>query len=256
MRPCVPTIRILGVPLAGIGPKVALTQIERLCAEATPALIAYANAHTLNLAARDPFYREVLRGAALILNDGAGVSLAARMHGRRFPANLNGSDFTPLLLGLAARKGWRVYFLGGRPGVAGEAARRLEQRIPGLVVAGTQHGFFLQEETEAVLARIRGAHADLLIVGMGNPFQELWLARHLPSTGARLGVGVGAFLDFAAGAVPRAPGWMNRCGVEWLFRLYQEPRRMWRRYVVGIPAFLARVCGERLRVAARVPRTS
>lgn len=227
-------------------PAEALSQIERICEEEAPALVAYANAHTLNLSVADPSYREVLSRAAIILNDGAGIALAARLSGQRFPANLNGSDFNPEILGLAARKGWAVFFLGAKPGVAERAAEAMRARHPDLLVAGCRDGYWAPSETPDVIAAIRASDATLVMAAMGNPLQEKWLDHHLAATGARIGVGVGAFFDFAAGEVPRAPAWMNRWGVEWVFRLAQEPRRLWKRYIVGNPLFLARVLRERL----------
>ena len=113
------------------------------------------------------------------------------------------------------------------------------------MVAGTRDGFFSPEDEPKVIAQIRASGAGLMLVALGNPKQEQWLDRCLGDTGARLGVGVGAFFDFQAGEVPRAPSWVNRAGLEWAFRLALEPSRMWRRYLVGNPAFLARVLRER-----------
>jgi exopolysaccharide biosynthesis WecB/TagA/CpsF family protein len=200
----------------------------------------------LNLAASDAAYRQVLSGASIVLNDGAGIALAARINGDRFPANLNGSDFNPEILGLAARNGWPVFFLGAKPGVAERAAAAMRERYPALQVAGCRDGYWAPPETPAVVETVRASGATVVMTAMGNPLQEKWLAEHLPATGARLGVGVGAFFDFAAGEVARAPAWMNKWGVEWMFRLAQEPRRLWRRYVVGNPVFLVRVLIARL----------
>ena len=241
-----PNIEVLGVPVFKGTTADALALIERK-AETEPALVAYVNAHTLNLAARDRAYFELLRDAPVVLNDGAGVSLAARMQGDRFPENLNGSDFNPAIVELAARKGWSVYFLGAHPGTAEEAAAILAGRIPGLKVAGSRDGFFPRSEDAAVAAAIAETGADVVMVAMGNPLQERWLAANLATTGARLGVGVGAFFDFTAGTVARAPAWMNKWGVEWIWRLWQEPKRMWRRYLVGNPLFLWRVARSRFR---------
>jgi exopolysaccharide biosynthesis WecB/TagA/CpsF family protein len=232
------SIRLLDVPVAMLSAEEALDEIEKLYVAADPALVVYVNAHTLNLAARAIEYRHVLQNADLVLNDGAGVSLAARMKGQRFPANLNGSDFNPAIVRLAADRGWPVFFLGGGPGVAQSAAERLQGRFRPLKVAGYRDGFFKDES--AVVAQIKESGAGVLMVALGNPKQELFLARHLAATGARIGVGVGAFFDFTAGTIPRAPRWMNRIGIEWVYRLAQEPGRMWRRYIVGNPVFLAR----------------
>jgi exopolysaccharide biosynthesis WecB/TagA/CpsF family protein len=205
------------------------------------------NAHTLNLASRDPGFRETLRGLSIVLNDGAGVALAARFQGQRFPANLNGTDLTPHLLAICAQRGWKVYLLGGRPGITERAVENLVARTPGLCMAGYRNGYYAPDELPEVLAGIRNSGASVLLVAMGNPTQERWLAEHLKDTGCRLGLGVGGFVDFAAGHNPRAPGWMRAVGLEWLYRMSREPGRLWRRYILGNPAFVTRVLVERLR---------
>lgn len=208
-------------------------------------MLAYVNAHTLNLATTDPSYAEVLKRADLVLNDGKGVLLAGLILGRRFPADLNGNFFTPLLVEHAAASGWSLFILGARPGVAERVAETLEAKHPGLTIAGTMHGHFSAAEEDDVVASIRATNPGLLLVGMGNPLQERFLARRLNDTGARVGLGVGAYLDFQVGEATRAPAWMNRIGLEWLHRLVQEPRRMWRRYVLGNPLFVLRVIRSR-----------
>jgi exopolysaccharide biosynthesis WecB/TagA/CpsF family protein len=150
-------------------------------------------------------------------------------------------------LALAAERGWSAFLLGARPGVAREAGERLAARISGLRLAGARDGYFAEEETPRVLAEIRASGAEVLMVAFGNPRQEAWLDRHLAASGVRLGVGVGGFFDFAAGRVPRAPIWMQQAGLEWTFRLLHEPRRLWRRYVLGNPEFLARVLHAEVR---------
>jgi exopolysaccharide biosynthesis WecB/TagA/CpsF family protein len=238
-------IHILGVPIGRLSRREALDEIARLYERDEPALVAYANAHTLNLATSDPAYKDLLLNADLVLNDGSGVSLAAWIQSSRFPENLNGSDLNPLIVELAALRGWPVFFLGGRAGVADRAARILKDRNPDLKVVGTASGYF--DDPQNMAKQVREAGTGLLMVAMGNPVQEMFLRDHLASTGARLGIGVGAFFDFTAGVVPRAPAWMNKAGIEWMFRLAQEPRRMWRRYVVGNPVFLSRAMKERFR---------
>lgn len=241
MRADLPVITVLGVDVAAISRATALDLLDGLLAAGEPSLIAFANAHSCNLAVRDGAYRTVLADAAVVLPDGSGLALAARVQGTAFPANLNGTDLTPALL--AATTGRRVFLLGGRPGVADRAAAAL--RADGVTVVGTSHGY--RDDDTAVVAEIAAARTEILLVGMGNPRQELWLARHLAETGAVLGVAVGAFLDFTAGEVRRAPAWMRRAGVEWLYRLLGEPRRLFTRYVVGNPQFVARVLVRRLR---------
>ncbi|ASO22909.1 exopolysaccharide biosynthesis WecB/TagA/CpsF family protein [Actinoalloteichus hoggarensis] len=248
----IPTALILGIPVARLTPVQARAEVARLLDQTGPALLCYVNAHSANVATAEPAYHRVLRDADLVLNDGSGMATAARWHGTPFPANLNGTDFTPEILRLAADRELSVFFLGGEDDVGARAAAALTERIPGLRSAGSLPGFPPASDEAAVVARIKASGADVLVVGMGNPRQELWLARNLPATGARLGVAVGAFLDFASGRVPRAPRWMRRLRIEWLFRLCREPHRLFRRYVLGGPLFLARVARE-LWAPARPP---
>lgn len=247
MHAGVPTIDILGIQVACLTRSDALTEITNLVSAPHPATVAFVNTHSLNLAWRDTAYRRLLADSDLVLNDGAGLAIAARMAGRRFPANLNGTDLTPEILELGAARNWSVFLVGGRAGVAEKAADRFREHLPDLLIAGTHHGFSPRDRDAAVAAEIRASGATIVLVGMGNPLQEQWLDRNLERTGARLGLGVGALLDFTAGEVRRAPSWMNRLGIEWAFRLAQEPARLWRRYLVGNALFLARLVRYRVR---------
>ena len=246
MRSNIPATTVLGVGVAVLDVDSALAEVRRLLGGQQPAVLAYANAHTLNVASRNQEFLRVLCDADLVLNDGSGLALAARLRGQTFPANLNGTDFTPKVLLAAVDCGASVFLLGGAPGIAEAAAERLRADIPGLTVAGCAHGYFEAAELPALLAAIRASNARLLLVGMGNPEQELWLDEHLAGTGCVLGVAVGAFLDFAAQRVPRAPLWMRTAGIEWVYRLAKEPRRLFGRYVAGNPLFLQRVVREQL----------
>ncbi len=239
-------IEILGIPYACVDADSALAEAERLYEEEAPAWIAIENVHGVNIAVSDPAHKDVLRRANLRLNDGKGVMLGARIQGRRFPVDLNGNFFSPLLLRRAAERGWPVFFLGAAPGVAQRAGDRLTESIPGLRIVGVRDGFFKRDQEEEVVEAIRATEPGLLMVGMGNPLQEQWLDRNIAATGARLGVTVGAFFDFQAGEMPRAPAWMNSAGLEWVYRLTKEPRRLWRRYLIGNPLFLWRVARDRL----------
>jgi exopolysaccharide biosynthesis WecB/TagA/CpsF family protein len=242
----IPTVPILGVGVCKLTGDQVLQVVGRSVAEGSCQMLAYVNAHTLNLVVGDRELRTALDRSDLVMNDGLGVNLAARMRGEHFPENLNGSDFTVQLLELAAASGWGVFLLGGEPGVAEAAAYRLGKRIEGLRVVGTCHGF-TGESNDLLVQRVRNAGTEMLIVAFGSPRQEIWIDRNLDATGALIGVGVGAFLDFSAGKVMRAPRWMNVLGIEWCFRLLQEPRRLWRRYIVGNPLFLLRAWRDRNR---------
>lgn len=239
------TIRLLGLEYARLDEEQALREAEKLYEREAPAWVAVENVHGVNLAAQDAVYKEVLGRADLLLNDGKGVMLGARLGGRKFPTDLNGNHFTPLLLKRAAERRWPVFFLGAAPTVAQRAADHLKRLIPGLNVVGVRDGFIEDGQLAEVLDEIRSSGAGLLLVGMGNPRQEQWLDENMSLSGARLGVTVGAFFDFQAGEVRRAPDWMNRLGLEWLFRLMIEPRRLWRRYIIGNPVFIWRVLRAR-----------
>jgi exopolysaccharide biosynthesis WecB/TagA/CpsF family protein len=245
-----PTIEILGIPFARLDPAAALEQAERLYERELPAMVAHANVHTLNLTVEDPAYREVLRAADMVLNDGKGVMLGARLLGEGFPHDLNGNFFTPLVVARAVEREWPIYLLGAKPGVAEKLGGVLRVIHPTIRIAGHHHGHFSGEEEPEVVVAIREVGTGLLLVGMGNPYQERFLARRLTETGARLGIGVGAYFDFMTETVPRSPAWMNRYGLEWVHRLSMEPKRLWRRYLIGNPAFIARVLKQR-RLASR-----
>jgi exopolysaccharide biosynthesis WecB/TagA/CpsF family protein len=237
-------VEILGVRIGTDSAWETLGHIHS-AAQSGRVTIAYVNAHTLNLATENRAMRRALSGFDFVLNDGIGVSLAARLQGRAFPENLQGSDFNIRILEMAASASWPVFLLGGRPGIPERAAAEMVRAIPGLRIVGTRHGFYHRSELDVQAVSASGA--EVLLVAMGNPRQELWIDQHFCRlTQLRIGVGVGAFFDFQAKAVPRAPEWMNRWGIEWVHRLAQEPRRLAKRYVIGNPLFLLRVAHERL----------
>ncbi|MDQ3962326.1 MAG: WecB/TagA/CpsF family glycosyltransferase [Actinomycetota bacterium] len=240
-----PTIEILRIPFARLTAADALAQIETLYEREEPAFVAHANVHTVNLAVADDGYRDVLRTADMVLNDGKGVMLGARLLGERFPEDLNGNFMTPLVIERAERNRWPTFLLGAKPGIPERLEEVLREQHPSLEIRGTHHGHFGAAGEDDVVARIRDSGAQLLLVGMGNPHQERFLHRRLRDTGVRLGIGVGAYFDFQTGTVTRAPRWMNEHGLEWVYRLVQEPQRMWKRYLVGNPAFVLRVLGSK-----------
>jgi exopolysaccharide biosynthesis WecB/TagA/CpsF family protein len=228
--PSLPTISLFGLELVNAQ---AASALEALLCGARVA-VAFVNAHCVNVAAKDPTYRWALNRADYLLPDGSGVQLAAKLKGARFVANLNGADvFAPLRLA-AAQRGLSIYFFGSRDGVARKAAEAAERLAPGLKVAGARAGFSDAEEEDAIVAEINAAAADIVLVALGVPKQDLWIARNRHRLAARLVMGVGAQFDFWSGRVPRAPLVMRRLGIEWMMRLAVEPRRMARRYLVAI----------------------
>lgn len=209
-----------------------------------PTMVTFANAHTVNVAAQYPEMEKALERAT-VLNDGVGVDFASRfLYREAFPDNLNGTDFVPHLLN---RPGLdlAVFVLGSTPEVARKAANHIERKFPHVTVAGFHHGFFGGDEEANICEIIRESGANLVLVGMGQPRQEIWTARHIDEIPG-VTICVGALLDFMAGRVRRAPlGWRRR-KLEWLYRLIQEPRRLTGRYVIGNVAFVARILYQRI----------
>jgi N-acetylglucosaminyldiphosphoundecaprenol N-acetyl-beta-D-mannosaminyltransferase len=200
----------------------------------------------------DPEFREVYENASLVVADGMPIVWAARFLGRPLPARVCGSDLLPALCEQAARRGWRVFFLGAMPGVARKAAGVLRTTHPSIDIAGTYSPPFGFENDEAetikILNKIREADPHILFVGLGAPKQEKWMYRHRHEHGARVALGIGIAFDFVAGTQRRAPLWLQNIGFEWLWRVLREPARLWKRYLVNDPVFFWWVLRERLRL--------
>ncbi len=205
------------------------------------ALLAFVNPDCLNMAYTNSRYRQVLQQAARVLPDGIGLKIGCRMRGLGLAANVNGTDLFPRLCERAAREGWSLFLLGAQPGVAEQVAQNMQARYPGLLITGVQHGYFTPEEEAGMIDRINASGARVLLVAFGVPRQELWLAEHQAALTPPVRMGVGGLFDFYSGRIPRAPLWLREIGLEWVWRLLQEPGRMWRRYLLGNPLFLYRV---------------
>jgi len=198
--------------------------------------IAICNAHTLLTALDDPDYADALKDMTL-LNDGIGMGLASRfLNKKRFPENLNGTDLVPRILA-DIETPLRLFLLGAKEEQVVGAKAHIEATFPQHVVAGYRNGYFGEAEIAGICADIDAADADLLLVAMGNPRQEMFIARNRKHLNVPVAIGVGALFDFLSGSVIRAPRLVRMAGLEWLFRLLQEPRRLFRRYVYGIPRF-------------------
>ena len=217
---------------------MAVRRIYHLIRRREPRVITFCNAHTVNTARRNTPFANALRGA-FILNDGVGLDWASRLlYGRPFPANLNGTDLVPTFL-LRCSRPLRVYLVGSSPGIAARAGDMLKRRNAKLQIVGTDHGFFEEEDEGDLVARIAASAPDVVLVGMGHPRQEIWAERHVQALGVPV-ICVGALFDFTAEAVLRAPAWMRRTRLEWGYRLFREPRRLARRYLVGNVSFMTR----------------
>ncbi len=221
----------------------AVARVRDAVTARTGGVFGFCNMHTYNLALRSPPFAKAL-SHMMVFNDGLGIDIASwLMFGKAFPTNLNGTDFLPdLFASLDTPK--RVYLLGAKPGVAEQAGARIAARFPGITVAGTHHGFFTPDEREQVLKDIAATRPDIVLIGMGNPRQELWAVSAADRIGA-VQICVGAFLDFTAGRVPRAPKLVRMLRAEWIYRLALEPRRLAPRYLGGALPFLRSILRER-----------
>lgn len=229
---------IQGVNISNLSKLEALELITQRIEEKTYTKLGYANAHTINLANEQQPYKETLKGF-VVLPDGIGVDLASKYkYGDKFKANLNGTDFTPEIFNHLTNK--RIYILGAQEGLAQKALEIWQEQYPQHSWIGSHHGYIDDKTSDAVVDGVKALDVDILIVAMGNPIQEQWIESYGSRTGASLVVGVGALLDFTAGEVKRAPKWVQNLRAEWIYRLFQEPKRMWKRYIVGNVKFLFR----------------
>lgn len=239
---------ILGVWTDNVSMDAAIGQVTSLVQRDAPSQVCFVNADCLNAACGDGAYRECLARARLVLPDGVGVLMASRISGHSLQQNVNGTDMFPRLCAQLAQEGRRMYLLGARPGIASKVREYVEAHYPGLVVAGVHDGYFDAAHERAVIEEVRAAHPDVLLVAMGAPRQDLWIRDHLHELGAHVAIGVGGLFDFYSFTVPRAPQWVREIGMEWAFRLVTEPRRLWKRYLIGNAVFLARVALEQLHL--------
>lgn len=229
-----PPAQVFGVPICCETMQAALARIAAARDPEHPKFFAFVNAHCLNLAYRDPDYAEILRRCDCVWPDGTGVRIAGRRLGFPVPENVNGTDLFPLLTG-------RVFLYGAAPGVAERAAENVRRQYPQMTIVGTADGFGDEREVLAAINRVR---PDIVLVAKGVPRQEKWIAAHLGELACGSVIAVGGLLDFVSGRIPRAPRWMRRLGIEWLYRLKCEPVRLFRRYVIGNPLFMMRLRRE------------
>lgn len=238
-------VNILGIGVDAVSMPQTLDWIEAAVVAATrhPRQICTANPEFVMAAQRDAEFRAVLNGADLVLPDGVGLLWAARRQGTRLPERVPGSDLIYRLAERAAQRGWRVYFLGAAEGVAAAAAERLQALYPGLVVAGTFAGEPSPASAGALVAGVRAARPDVLLVAYGAPAQDKWIALHKDELGVPVSLGVGGSFDFVAGVARRAPVWMQRAGLEWLHRLWRQPWRAQRIFTAVVAFPLAVIFG-------------
>lgn len=244
------SVNLLGVTISTLPVEAVIEFIAKTITAKRKAIVAYVNVHAINLSQDLPWFREFLNKVELTYCDGFGIKWGVRLLGSEISGRYTPPDWFPHLARTCAREGFSLFFLGARPEVAERAAKQLKQREPTLKIVGTQHGYFEKipgsPENETIIQVINQAKPDILVIGLGMPLQEKWIMENWDHIDARVALPVGAFFDYVANEKPRAPHWMTEHGFEWLGRLIVEPKRLWKRYLLGNPRFLMNVLKQRI----------
>ena len=234
-----PRVRILDLNLDRVGMAEVLQRVEAWIREGRPGHVVTASIRFMSVAMQDRSFASIINGADLAVTDGMPLIWLSKLLGAPIPERITGPDLLLSLAKLAAERGFSVYLMGAAPGVAEDAATRLCAMHPGLKIAGTHHGYFDEDEELEVVYAIRRCRPQFLFVALGCPKQEFWIHRWMHELDVPVCIGVGGTLDILTGRLKRAPTWVQRAGLEWLYRLQQEPRRLWRRYLLlDIPTTL------------------
>jgi N-acetylglucosaminyldiphosphoundecaprenol N-acetyl-beta-D-mannosaminyltransferase len=237
--------RLLGVRIDDLSIPELLDFVTCVISGDKKALVANVNVHAMNIAYELAWFRDFLNSADIVFCDGFGVKWGARLSGQTIAYRYTPPDWLPLLCEKCVQHDFSLFFLGARPGIVEKAASQLKQQYPDLRIVGVHHGYFDKtlgnQENEYVIKKINAVAPDILVVGFGMPLQEQWLGENWGCIQSHVAIPVGAAIDYIAGEVYRAPHWVTDHGLEWLARLLIEPRRLWKRYVIGNPLFLYRV---------------
>jgi N-acetylglucosaminyldiphosphoundecaprenol N-acetyl-beta-D-mannosaminyltransferase len=245
-------VTVLGCPITKMGLDDFVSSAEQFIRSKAPHYIAMMNVAKLVKMRSDKDLAQSILAADLIGADGVPLVWVSRLFGTPLPGRVNGTDLMYRLLERASEKGYRVFFFGGKVAVLQRVLEIVRQEYPGVKIAGSQHGYFAPAEELTIANKIRAASPDILLIAFGTPKKELWVKRYLSVMQVPVIHGVGGSFDVMAGVVRRAPSWMQRGGLEWFFRLLQEPGRMWRRYLVTNILFVLLVLREWLRLQVSV----
>ena len=232
-------VDILGVKVDAVTMAQAVERVAELIAARTPSMVATANAEMLLRTTHDAELKTILNAAKLVVPDGAGTVWAAHHLGKRMPERVAGADLVLELMRLAPARAWKFFLFGSAPGIADKAALKAQELCPGIKIVGTRNGYFTAEDEPDIIAQIKHSRPDVLLAALGVPKQEKWLAAHMNELGVPVSIGVGGTLDVMAGAVKRAPVWMQRARLEWLFRAMLQPSRAGR--LIALPKFVWQV---------------
>ncbi len=236
-------IRVLNVPVDAVTMMEAIHTVQCFIHEKKPRMVVTTNAEMVMLAQEDKQLLMIISEADLVVPDGAGVVWAARFKGDFIPERVAGYDLVQNLLRCGTQNPLRVYLFGGAPGVADMAKKKIETDYKGITVVGTKNGFFDEKSEEDIVAEIRSAQPDILLVALGVPKQEKWLKKYLNRLNVPVSMGVGGTFDVMAGVVKRAPLWMQQANLEWLYRFLLQPQRFLR--MLALPRFVLKVIASR-----------
>jgi N-acetylglucosaminyldiphosphoundecaprenol N-acetyl-beta-D-mannosaminyltransferase len=242
-------VNVLGVGVSAINMRMAIETLDQWIAQDERHFVSVCNVHSVMECRRDPRLRAIVNRAGMTTPDGMPLVWLARLSGQRQVSRVYGPDLMLAEMASSLKSGHRHYFYGGRPGIADRLAASMAKRYPGVRIAGTftpPMGTAEELCNQDTAARINAARPDIVWVGVSSPKQEFWMACMRDRLDAPVLIGVGAAFDFHSGNVAQAPGWMQRSGLEWLFRLLTEPRRLWRRYLIDNPWFVLEVARQRL----------
>ncbi|MCD2502354.1 WecB/TagA/CpsF family glycosyltransferase [Clostridium sp. NSJ-145] len=204
--------------------------------------ILFLNAHYYNLSVKDLEYKKILNESDLVLNDGIGVKLGLKFKKISEKENMNGTDLIPKIIEIAIKNNKGIYLLGGEQGISTKAKENLQKKYSDIIISGERNGFINKEENKFIIDDINTSKAELLIIGMGAPLQEKWINENKEKLkNVKIIIAGGAILDFLSGKVSRAPMFLRKLKLEWLYRLYLEPRRLFKRYVIGNVMFFINI---------------
>lgn len=249
-------LSLLGVGIANLTTADAIDHIDHVIKSNGHARLSFVNADSLNKAFTDEAFRNTLNGADMVLADGIGIKLGTRMTKQHIRENVNGTDLFPRLCKHMSKEGQSLYLLGAKAGIPELVREWVQVNHSGVNIAGVRNGYFSDDEEPAIRAAIRDAHPDVLLVAFGAPHQETWIKEHFSELNTHVAIGVGGLFDFYSGNSKRAPVWMREVGIEWIYRLLQEPGRMFKRYLVGNLVFVLRVLrfGKSAKISRSAPR--
>lgn len=232
------TIEFMGVKVDVVDTNGLCRRIIEFARDGKPHKVMYVNANCMLIVQKDGRYRKILNSADLVYADGMSIVWGARILGNYLPGRSTSADFIPGFCQIFAEEGFKLYFLGARPGVAEVAGQKLRQANPKLQIAGTRHGYFQHEESEKIIDQINRATPHILLIGLGAPYQEKWIDRNFNRINVPVIWGVGGLFDYLSGRLKRGPQFLLDSGFEWFCRLCVEPRRLWKRYLIGNLLFM------------------